>query len=247
MVGSESSWALGRSQAALNARALGLFSAQGADGKPIFYGSKVAFEEDQDVPFSVVGWAVAQAAPVAVIEQFNKVGLHPADTLMLANPERLVSIERHEALEGAGHWEFLRAHREERADGAWRAEIERLERESAAYEAQAMEGKEAARPLGAVDERARGGGGCGAGHGRAPRLRARSSAGEGWEAVPGRGRREPGGRPVRGSVGRERRTARRVASRAFRPRLRGGRGCLIAAPTRARSARATCRRAGART
>ena len=63
MVGSESSWALGRSQAALNARALGLFSAQGADGKPIFYGSKVAFEEDQDVPFSVVGWAVAQAAP----------------------------------------------------------------------------------------------------------------------------------------------------------------------------------------
>lgn len=117
MVGSESSWALGRSQAALNARALGLFSAQGADGKPIFYGSKVAFEEDQDVPFSVVGWAVAQAAPVAVIEQFNKVGLHPADTLMLANPERLVSIERHEALEGAGHWEFLRAHREERADG----------------------------------------------------------------------------------------------------------------------------------
>lgn len=55
MVGSESSWALGRSQAALNARALGLFSAQGADGKPIFYGSKVAFEEDQDVPFSVVG------------------------------------------------------------------------------------------------------------------------------------------------------------------------------------------------
>lgn len=155
MVGSESSWALGRSQAALNARALGLFSAQGADGKPIFYGSKVAFEEDQDVPFSVVGWAVAQAAPVAVIEQFNKVGLHPADTLMLANPERLVSIERHEALEGAGHWEFLRAHREERADGAWRAEIERLERESAAYEAQAMEGKEAARPLGAVDERAR--------------------------------------------------------------------------------------------
>lgn len=155
MVGSESSWALGRSQAALNARALGLFSAQGADGKPIFYGSKVAFEEDQDVPFSVVGWAVAQAAPVAVIERFDKVGLHPADTLMLANPERLVSIERHEALEGAGHWEFLRAHREERADGAWRAEIERLERESAAYEAQAMEGKEAARPLGAVDERAR--------------------------------------------------------------------------------------------
>lgn len=66
-------------------------------------------------------------------------------------------IERRvdEALEGAGHWEFLRAHREERADGAWRAEIERLERESAAYEAQAMEGKEAARPLGAVDERAR--------------------------------------------------------------------------------------------
>ena len=155
MAGSESSWALGRSQAALNARALGLFSAQGADGKPIFYGGKVAFEEDRDVPFSVVGRAVAQAAPAAVIEQFNKVGLHPADTLMLANPERLVSIERHEALEGAGHWEFLRAHREERADGAWRAEIERLERESAAYEAQAMEGKEAARPLGAVDERAR--------------------------------------------------------------------------------------------
>lgn len=158
MVGSESSWALGRSQAALNARALGLFSAQGADGKPIFYGSKVAFEEDQGVPFSVVGWAVAQAAPVAVIERFNKVGLHPADTLMLANPERLVSIERHEALEGAGHWEFLRAYREEKADGddgAWRAEIERLERESAAYEARAMEGKEAARPLGAVDEKAR--------------------------------------------------------------------------------------------
>lgn len=158
MVGSESSWALGRSQAALNARALGLFSAQGADGKPIFYGSKVAFEEDQDVPFSVVGWAVAQAAPVAVIEQFNEVGLHPADTLMLADPEKLVRIEQHEALEGTGHWEFLRAYREEKADGddgAWRAEIERLERESAAYEARAMEGKEAARPLGAVDERAR--------------------------------------------------------------------------------------------
>lgn len=158
MVGNEFSWALGRSQAALNARALGLFSAQGADGKPILYGSKVAFEEDQGVPFSVVGWAVAQATPVAVIERFNKVGLHPADTLMLADPEKLVRIEQHEALEGTGHWEFLRAHREEKADGddgAWRAEIERLERESAAYEAQAMEGKEAARPLGAVDEKAR--------------------------------------------------------------------------------------------
>lgn len=50
MVGNEFSWALGRSQAALNAKALGLFSAQGADGKPILYGSKVAFEEDQGVP-----------------------------------------------------------------------------------------------------------------------------------------------------------------------------------------------------
>ena len=158
MVGNEFSWALGRSQAALNARALGLFSAQGADGKPILYGSKVAFEEDQGVPFSVVGWAVAQATPVAVIERFNEVGLHPADTLMLADPEKLVRIEQHEALEGTGHWEFLRAYREEKADGddgAWRAEIERLERESAAYEARAMEGKEAARPLGAVDEKAR--------------------------------------------------------------------------------------------
>lgn len=111
MVGNEFSWALGRSQAALNAKALGLFSAQGADGKPILYGSKVAFEEDQGVPFSVVGWAVAQATPVAVIERFNKVGLHPADTLMLADPEKLVRIEQHEALEGTGHWEFLRAHR----------------------------------------------------------------------------------------------------------------------------------------
>lgn len=188
MVGSESSWALGRSQAALNARALGLFSAQGADGKPIFYGSKVAFEEDQDVPFSVVGWAVAQAAPVAVIEQFNKVGLHPADTLMLANPERLVSIERHEALEGAGHWEFLRAHREERADGAWRAEIERLERESAAYEAQAMEGKEAARPLGAVDEREARGGGAGprartGGRRRPVRGRATANSSKRWRGA----------------------------------------------------------------
>lgn len=155
MAGSESPWALGRSRAALNARALGPFSAQGADGKPVFYGGKAAFEEDRDAPFSVVGRAVAQAAPAAAIERFDEVGLHPADTLMPAGPERPASIERHEALEGAGHRELLRAHREERADGAWRAEIERLERESAAYEAQAMEGKEAARPLGAVDERAR--------------------------------------------------------------------------------------------
>lgn len=82
-----------------NARALASFSATGADGSVIAYGSKVALEQDPDVPFFVAGWAVVQGEPIAVAEPAGSVRIGLTDGIMLFEPSQLVRIEQHEAVE----------------------------------------------------------------------------------------------------------------------------------------------------
>lgn len=80
MVGSEST---GRSEgaSALNARALGCSRARWPTASPYSTAARSRSRKIRDVPFSVVGLAVAQATPVAVIERFNEVGCIPPTPL----------------------------------------------------------------------------------------------------------------------------------------------------------------------
>lgn len=107
----------GESQASLNVRALSRFSAVGADGNPVAYGSKVALESDPNVPFSVIGWAVTKARPMAVLELFGESRESLADALMIVPPSALVRLEQYERIADDPLIRELEAQNAEYAEG----------------------------------------------------------------------------------------------------------------------------------